>query len=49
MITAALKTGDSGNLKPLLLVLAAEKYLGRDFGFCRYKRLAFRDADNNVI
>ena len=49
IITAALKTGDSGNLKPMLLVLAAEKYLGRDFGFCRYKRLAFRDADNNVI
>lgn len=49
IITATLKTGDGGSLKPMLLVSAAEKYLGRTLGFCRYKRLSFRDADNNVI
>lgn len=48
IISATLKTSDSGSLKPMLLVSAINKY-GTDTGFCRYLRLRFRDADKNVI
>ena len=48
IISATLKTSDSGSLKPMLLVSAMNKY-GIDTGFCRYLRLRFKDADNNVI
>lgn len=48
IISATLKTSDSGSLKPMLLVSAINKY-GIDTGFCRYLRLRFRDADKNVI
>ncbi|MBO4896967.1 MAG: DUF2344 domain-containing protein [Clostridia bacterium] len=48
IISATLKTSDSGSLKPMLLISAMNKY-GIDTGFCRYLRLRFRDTDKNVI
>ncbi len=46
---ATLKTGNDRNLKPMLLVDALNKYLSTDLGFCRYRRICFRDAEQNIL
>jgi len=46
---ATLKTGNDRNLKPMLLVDAINKYLSCDMGFCRYRRVCFRDAEQNIL
>ena len=49
IITATLKTSEQGSLKPMLLTSSMNKFGEIDTGFCRYLRLCFKDADNNVI
>ena len=46
---ATLKTGNSGNLKPMLLTDAIKKYISEDIGFCSYRRLCFKDEEQNIL
>jgi len=46
---ATLKTGNQGNLKPMLLVDAIKKYISPEIGFCTYRRLCFKDENQNII
>ena len=46
---ATLKTGNQGNLKPMLLIDAIKKYISPEVGFCTYKRLCFKDENQKVI
>lgn len=46
---ATLKTGNQGNLKPMLLMDAIRKYASPEVGFCTYKRLCFKDENQKVI
>lgn len=46
---ATLKTGNEGNLKPMLLTDALIKYISPEIGFCTYKRLCFKDKNQNIL
>lgn len=46
---ATLKTGNEGNLKPMLLTDALTKYVSPEIGFCTYKRLCFKDKEQNIL
>lgn len=46
---ATLKTGNSGNLKPMLLTDAIKKYASPEIGFCTYSRICFKDEEQNIL
>lgn len=46
---ATLKTGNNGNLKPMLLTDAIKKYISPEIGFCSYRRICFKDEHQNVL
>ena len=46
---ATLKTGNEGNLKPMLLTDAMLKYISPEIGFCTYKRLCFKNKNQNIL
>lgn len=49
IIEMTLATGNTQNLKPMAVVTAMKDCLGIDLGFCRYKRVCFRDSGGHIL